>query len=370
MHAVKASYAARLDSGALAIDAAQAAAIEKLDHLADALTPNFFPIGRKHPRGLYIWGSVGRGKSMLMDLFFEAVRRRDKRRVHFHDFMLEIHAYLHAWRQLSPADRRRSSDFVREAGDDPIAPAAKHIADQAGLLCFDEFHVTQIADAMILGRLFSALFDRGVVVVATSNRKPDDLYENGINRQLFTPFIHRLRDELDVIELDAARDYRLDRLTAAPVYYSPLSREADGKMDEAFSRLADGAATTSASLDVQGRKLHVARQAAGVARFDFSELCARPLGAADYLAIARRFHTVFIDHVPVLSAELRNEAARFVTLIDALYESRTKLIVSAAAEPDALYTRGDGRFEFQRAASRLHEMRSADYLAAQRAAAE
>jgi cell division protein ZapE len=234
------------------------------------------------------------------------------------------------------------------------------------VLCFDEFHVNQIADAMILGRLFEQLFDRGVTVVATSNRKPTDLYANGINRQLFVPFIKRLEAELDVIELKSARDYRLDRLAAAPVYYAPLGPQSDKAMDAAFARLTAGVAPTSETLDVQGRKITAPRQAMGVARFTFEELCKAPLGAADYLTLARRYPTVLVDRVPRMGMDERTWAARFVTLIDALYESKTKLVMSADAQPDDLYAAGDGSFEFQRTASRLHEMRSANYLAAER----
>jgi cell division protein ZapE len=363
---VKRLYRTRLAAGILLPDAAQAEAVEKLDRLGRALgKPGWFG-GGKPQRGLYLWGGVGRGKSMLMDLFFETVTLREKRRVHFHDFMLETHAFIFEWRKLSPAERRRHSAYVRDAGDDPIAPAAKRIADSARLLCFDEFHVNQIADAMILGRLFEQLFDRDVTVVATSNRKPSDLYKDGINRQLFLPFIKRLEEELEVFELKAARDYRLERLTAAPVYYSLLGKEADAAMDAAFARLTAGSKPTPDTLEVQGRTLVVPRQAMGVARFTFEELCTRPLGAADYLTIARHYHTVLIDRVPQMGHEQKNWAARFVTLIDALYEAKTKLVMSAAVQPDDLYTAQDGSFEFQRTASRLHEMRSSEYLGAER----
>ncbi|MEZ5937854.1 MAG: cell division protein ZapE [Hyphomonadaceae bacterium] len=369
MTRVKSLYNQRLDDGRLSPDPAQAEAIERLDDLAAALGARggLFGFGRaRPPRGLYIWGEVGRGKSMLMDLFFSAASVTKKRRVHFHAFMLETHAFIHEWRRMSHADRRRHPAYVREAGDDPIAPAARAVANDARLLCFDEFHVTQIADAMILGRLFDNLFDMGVTVVATSNRAPDDLYRDGVNRQLFLPFIGRLKRELDVLELKSARDYRLERLTAAPVYYSPLGAEADQAMNAAFARLTAGARPEPETVDVQGRPLKVPRQASGVARFSFADLCAKPLGAADYLTLARHYHTLLLDHVPVLSPDRRNEAARFVTLIDALYETRTKLVVSADAGPDDLYPSGDGAFEFERTASRLHEMRSVDYLGAER----
>ncbi len=366
-------YEQRIASGEIAPDAVQARAIERLSRLAGELarpgaSGGLFGLGRKPetPEGVYLWGGVGRGKSMMMDLFFEAAPTSPKRRVHFHDFMLDTHAFIHDWRQKSQDERRKHPAHVRGAGDDPIPPAAKHIADRASLLCFDEFHVTSITDAMILGRLFDQLFDRGVVVVATSNRHPDDLYTDGINRQLFLPFIARLKDKLDIMQIDAEKDYRLERLSAAPVYITPLGPNADTAMDETFQRLTGGARIEPVELHAQGRTLNAANTAHGVARFTFAELCARPLGAADYLAIARNFHTVLIENVPLLSMEKRNEAARFVTLIDALYESKTKLVISAAAEPDDLYPAGDGAFEFERTASRLHEMRSDDYLAAER----
>ena len=366
MTKVKQLYAQRLAAGQVSPDPAQAEAVERLDALARKLAASRGWFGGGKIRGLYIWGAVGRGKSMLMDLFFEAAPVKEKRRVHFHDFMLETHAFIFEWRKLSPAEKRKHPAHVRDAGDDPIAPAAKHIADRARLLCFDEFHVTQIADAMILGRLFEQLFDRDVTIVATSNRKPRDLYTNGINRQLFTPFIKRLEEELDVVELKSARDYRLDRLAAAPVFYSPLGPAADAAMDAAFTRLTGGATPAPETLDVHGRKIVVPKQAMGVARFSFDELCKKPLGAADYLTLARHYPTILVDHVPKMALDQRNWAARFVTLVDALYESKTKLVMSADAEPDDLYVAGDGAFEFQRTASRLHEMRSADYLAAER----
>ncbi len=370
MTRVKQLYAQRLAAGHVAPDPAQAEAVERLDALARQLSASRGWFGGSRPRGLYIWGAVGRGKSMLMDLFFETVTQKDKRRVHFHDFMLETHAFIFEWRKLSALEKRRHPAHVRDAGDDPIAPAAKHIADRASLLCFDEFHVNQIADAMILGRLFGQLFDRGVTIVATSNRKPSDLYANGINRQLFVPFIRRLEETLDVVELKSARDYRLDRLAAAPVYYAPLGADADKALDAAFARLTGGAAPHAETLEVQGRQIIVQRQAMGVARFTFEELCKKPLGAADYLTLARHYPTILLERVPKMGADERTWAARFVTLVDALYEMKTKLVISADAQPDDLYAAGDGAFEFQRTASRLHEMRSADYLAAEREQAQ
>lgn len=366
---MKQTYAARLEAGLLRPDPAQAEATERLDRIAAQLGAGggLFGLGRKPgPRGLYIWGEVGRGKSMLMDMFFETAPAKKKRRVHFHAFMLEIHAFIHDWRKLDATARRKHPAHVRDAGDDPIAPAARHVASSADLLCFDEFHVTSITDAMILGRLFEQLFSRGVTVIATSNRPPRDLYKDGINRQLFEPFIARIEKELDIVELRSARDYRLDRLSSAPVYYSPLNAESRTAMDIAFTRLTAGSPLSPEVLEVQGRKLKVQVQSMGVARFSFAELCEKPLGAADYLTLARHYHTVLLDNVPQMRVDQRNAAARFVTLIDALYDTRTKLVMSAAAQPDDLYPSGDGAFEFGRTASRLHEMRSTDYLGAER----
>ncbi len=309
------------------------------------------------PRGLYVYGAVGRGKTMLMDMFFSAVEVDAKRRAHFHSFMADVHARLHRWRQA-----RKKGEVT---GEDPIAPVAAELAREASLLCFDEFAVRDIADAMILARLFTALFEAGVVVVATSNVAPDDLYKDGLNRALFLPFIALLHKRLDVVELDARTDYRLEKLVRAPVYYTPLSPKADAALDAAFLGLTGHERGEPAQIELLGRVLDVPQAANGVARFDFDQLCRRPLGAADYLEIADRFHTVLIDRIPVMSASERNEAKRFIILVDALYDMRVKLIVSAAAEPQALFAGAAGAeaFEFARAASRLIEMRSADYLA-------
>lgn len=352
------AYRARVASGALTVDEPQLAAAQALDRLAEALRaydrPRLFSRPRRRS-GLYLWGPVGRGKSMLMDLFFEAAPVIVKRRVHFHDFMLEIHAAIAKAR--------------REHRGDPIRHVADEVARRALVLCFDELQVNDIADAMILGRLFEALFNRGVVVVATSNRPPDDLYSNGLNRQLFLPFIALLKRNVEVCPVMGARDYRLERLMAAPTWHAPLGPTADAAMDLAWERLTLGARPVAYRLSVRGRETELARTAAGCLRVGFEELCARPLGAADYLEIARVFHTVLLENIPVLSQAQRNEARRFVTLIDALYEARTKLVASAAAQPDALYPQGDGAFEFERTVSRLMEMRSADYLGLARAAA-
>jgi cell division protein ZapE len=373
MSDVIALYRARTQSGALAFDPAQAQAAELLNllhHRLEGWRPGRarFLFGRPEPapKGLYLYGGVGRGKSMLMDLFFETAPVAPKRRVHFHAFMQEVHARIADWRQLPPGERRRRPEWVKGAGEDPIAPTAQAIASQAALLCFDELQVSDIADAMILGRLFEELFSRGVVVVATSNRHPDALYRNGLNRQLFVPFIAMLHEKLDIHALDAARDYRLDRLTAAPVYYAPLGPAADAAMEGAWARITLGASARAITIPVLGRALPVPAAAAGAARFEFEALCAQALGPADYLAIARQFDTVFLEHVPKLTPARRNEAARFRILIDALYEARAKVVISAEAEPDALYTAGDQAFEFERTASRLYEMRSHAYLAEER----
>jgi len=309
------------------------------------------------PRGLYIHGAVGRGKTMLMDMFFDAADVERKRRAHFHAFMADTHARLHRWRQA----RKRGE----VAGEDPIAPVAENIAREAALLCFDEFAVNDIADAMILGRLFAALFAAGVVVFATSNVAPGDLYKDGLNRALFLPFIALLRERLEVVELEARTDYRLERLARAPVYYTPADLKADAAVDDAFFTLTGHEKGEPAQIELLGRRLDVPQAIDGVARFDFDYLCRRPLGAADYLAIAERFHTLVVDRIPALNSGERNEARRFITLVDTIYDMRVKLIASAAAEPEALLAGAEGAegFEFARAASRLMEMRSADYLA-------
>lgn len=356
-----AAYRARIAAGEISADPNQQDAAERLDALAGALgrwRPEAW-LGRgAAPRGLYIWGPVGRGKSMLMDLFFEAAPVKRKRRVHFHEFMLARHAFLRQAR-------------ARGAGQDQlIADAAREVASEARLLCFDEIQVTDIADAMILGRLFERLFAEEVVIVATSNRPPDDLYKNGLNRQLFLPFIDLIKQKLDVYELAGPQDYRLHQLMAAPVWYAPLGPAADEAMVRAWKRLTGGAKAHAVTLDVGGRAMHVERQAAGVACFSFEELCARPLGAADFLEIAERFHTVLIENIPKLTPSRREEAARFRILIDALYEAKVKLVASAEAEPAALYPEGEQSFEFERTVSRLMEMRSEAYLSLPRRDAE
>lgn len=362
------SYRAMVSSGALHQDKIQALAVEKLQllHLRlDGYQPGktkgglrgFLRIGRPDPPpvGLYMYGGVGRGKSMLMDLFFDTAPVEPKRRVHFHEFMQEVHAEVHDWRQ------KHKRGEVR--GDDPIEPVAEKIFGSAILLCFDEFQVTDITDAMILGRLFTVLFEHGVVVVATSNRAPDTLYENGLNRALFLPFIAMLKERLDVLELEGETDYRLERIAGAPVYYTPDNADSRARLDEAWQRLTDMDHGEPMEIELKGRSIHVPEAARGAARFSFTDLCEKPLGPADFLKIAATFHTLLVEGIPVMGPAKRNEAKRFVTLIDALYEKKVKLIASAAAPPGDLYPEGDGSFEFARTASRLAEMQSEDYLA-------
>jgi cell division protein ZapE len=364
MTGLLATYQALVTAGELKADPDQALAAAKLADIQEqleAVPPRGSTLWRflgKKPdpvRGLYLWGGVGRGKSMLMDLFFDAVQINRKRRAHFHEFMLDIHARLKVERD-------------KEKGD-PIPPVVAALADEARLLCFDEMVVNNMADAAIMSRLFAGLFDAGVTVVTTSNRHPDDLYKDGLNRQLFLPFIELVKQQLDVMALDGPTDYRRDRLGQARTWLTPNGPQATKKISETFFRLTDyppedRAHVPSMELDVGGgRMMHVPKALKGVAVFSFKRLCAEARGAADYLAIARRFHSVIIVGIPVLGPQNRNEAARFVTLIDALYEYRVKLVASADAEPDALYAVGDGRFEFDRTVSRLLEMQSEDYLA-------
>ena len=366
---VRSHYDQLVSCGAISADPAQVALADRLDRLnasiaADRLAAKSSALGwmfgRKRPaaapRGLYIHGAVGRGKTMLMDFFFAACPEAKKRRAHFHEFMTDAHERIHAHRQALKRG---------ETGqDDPIPPVAAALADEARVICFDEFSVTDIADAMILSRLFTALFARRVVLVATSNVAPVYLYRDGLTRGLFLPFLKVLREHTDVANLDADKDYRLDKLGRAPVWHAPLTLAADRAMDDLFATMTGGVKAEPAEIAVKGRAVCVPRQAMGIARFDFSDLCDKPLGAADYRAIAQRYKTVFIDRVPVLDEAKRNPAKRFIALIDTLYDNGNRVAISAEAEPEKLYVgkSGSEAFEFARTASRLVEMRSAQWL--------
>lgn len=368
--AVASRYASMVAEGRLDADPAQRAIVEKLDQLAERLEAHRLArkgsalgwlFGKKEPaapiRGLYLWGSVGRGKTMLVDLFHDSLHVQRKRRAHFHAFMADVHQRIHTWRQRAKAGEVK--------GNDPIQPVAEALADEAWVLCFDEFAVTDIADAMILGRLFQALFARGVVILATSNVEPSRLYHNGLNRALFLPFIGLIEQQMQVVRLDARHDYRLEKLAGHPVYYTPADAAARGALDAIFSELSGGQRIAPRKIDLGGRDLEIPAAAGGVARARFADLCDKPLGAVDFLALARNFHTLVLDDIPVLDFERRNQTKRFITLIDILYEHHVKLIASAAAEPTGLYHAAVGHeiFEFDRTVSRLIEMRSESYLA-------
>ncbi len=352
-------YRRLLAEGKIAPDSAQALAVEKLQILTNRLaqyTPpartdffSFFTRRRGEvPKGLYIFGGVGRGKTMLMDLFFQAAPLLQKRRAHFHEFMADIHARLATVR--------------REAKDDPILSVAKAIAAEARLLCLDELFVIDIADATILSRLFSVLFDAGTVVVMTSNAHPRDLYKDGRNRDLFVPFIDLIEENMELLQLEAARDYRLEQLGRSELYFCPLDAAAKAAMDELWGRLTCGEPCKAETLIVLGHELPVPQASFGAARFTFPDLFERPFGAPDYLALARHYHTIFVDGIPVLGREQRNEARRFITFIDTLYDHHTGFAASAEAGPAELYRAGDGAEHFERTASRLIEMRSPEYL--------
>jgi cell division protein ZapE len=367
------AYRARVADGELAADPSQALAAERLQDLwvklrgydpppreaapKNALMSRFF---RRKPtegadavrlHGLYLVGEVGRGKSMLMDLFFAAADVPRKRRIHFHRFMQDAHARIFAWRKGNPG------------GQDPIPPLADALAAEAALLCFDEFQVNDIADAMILGRLFQALFDRAVVVVATSNTAPADLFKGQPGRDAFLPFIALLQQNLDVLVLEGGRDFRRARLRGMPTWHVPADGRAERALDTAFAELTGHAKPGAERLQVMGRTLPVQLAAAGVARFDFAALCEQPLGAGDFLALATHYHCLVLDGIPKLSPDNYDAARRFIVLIDALYDHRVKLVASAEAMPDGLYQRGEGARAFERTASRLEEMQSQEYLA-------
>jgi len=366
--ALQAAYDARLAAGEIRPDAGQAAALAALVRLeadlAEAPSRNGLKAMFRKPeaeRGVYLWGPVGRGKSMLMDLFFETAAVEPKRRTHFHVFMGEVHRLVGAWRSGDATARKAC--FGQHRGDDPIPPVADVVAESARLLCFDEFQVTDIADAMILGRLFEGLFARGVTLVATSNRAPDALYKDGINRQLFLPFIDLLKDRLEVVAVAPGHDWRLDRLRAAGTWFSPDDPDNRRSFEALWRDMLGPEEEMGATLEVLGRKITLPHAAGGQVRASFASLCSVALGPNDYLALAERFHTVFLEDVPKLTANRREEARRLVILIDALYEAHARLIVLAHGQPGELYPAGDGAFEFERTASRLEEMRSADWLA-------
>jgi cell division protein ZapE len=362
-------YFDRVERGQIETDPAQVSVVRALDALSEALA-TYRPtrkgaalgwlLGRTPaipPRGIYIWGSVGRGKTMLMDLFFEETQISRKKRMHFHAFMADVHARIFAIRQQMKTGLMR--------GDDPIAPVADAIADEAWLICLDEFSVTDIADAMILGRLFQYLFQRGVVLVATSNVEPDNLYKDGLNRALFLPFIALMQEKMKILELAARTDFRLEKIGQEPVYLTPADAKAEAALTRAFAALTGASEGTPLGLNVLGRNLHVPQAKARVARFGFNDLCAKPLGPRDFLAIAEHFHTVIVDAIPVIRADQPDVAKRFIMFIDALYDQHVKLIASAETEPAGLYLGTTGReaFEFARTISRLTEMHSSEYLA-------
>jgi cell division protein ZapE len=367
---IRSQYDAEVRTGHIDRDAAQEAVVHRLDALNKALT-GYQPArksaalgwlfggkaGDSIPKGLYIWGGVGRGKSMLMDMFFDRAAVAKKRRVHFHAFMAEVHGEIFAWRQALKKGAVK--------GEDPIEPVADKIARGAWLLCFDEFTVTDIADAMILGRLFKAFFARGVVIVATSNVEPSHLYQEGLNRALFLPSIALIEERMEVLKLDSRTDFRMEKMAGSPTFHVPNGEVAHQALTKAF-RLLTGADSGAATVvRVLGREVKVPQSRGNVARFRFADLCEAPLGAQDYLAIARRYHTVFIDDIPVMRASQANEAKRFIILIDTFYEANIKLFASAEAPAAGLFLASESReaFEFARTVSRLNEMQSSDYMA-------
>lgn len=357
---------AQIAAGELDADAAQLKVAEKLDALAESVNgwkrssrSGLMAVlgrgnGKPGPRGLYIHGAVGRGKTMLMDLFYEVVAFEPKRRTHFHEFMADVHERIGAAR--------------RTVDGDPIPEVANAIADEAPLLCFDELQVTDIADAMILGRLFRHMFERGVVVVATSNSAPAALYKDGLNRQLFLPFIALLERRLDVVGLAAAKDYRLDKLAGQRLYFTPCNEAARAGLDAHWDRLTGRHPGHAEELEVKGRTVRVPLASMGIARMSFADLCEAARGTLDYLRIAHAYHTVIVDDIPVLTTQMRAPARRFINLIDTLYDNGVCLIASAQAEPDGLYPDGPEKEAFARTASRLMEMRSEAYLASRHGA--
>jgi cell division protein ZapE len=368
MSAIGEQYGKRVAAGVLEADPAQEHAVERLAALEAALADFHRPakagalgwlMARRPPDpppGVYLWGDVGRGKTMLMDMFCGGAPVIRKRRAHFHEFMADVHERVRRFRT-----QLKSGEI---AGEDPIRLVAAEIATETTLLCFDEFHVTDIADAMILGRLFEQLFEQGVVLVVTSNVPPTDLYLDGLNRALFLPFIRMLEARLEVIRLEARTDYRLEKLGGMSVWHVPADARASGAIERAWARIGGGNGGPI-ELPFKGRTIHVPQAGGGAARFDFADLCVKPLGASDFLRVARTFHTLFVENIPPMAGLHRNEIKRFILLIDTLYDNNVKLIASAAAEPPRLYTVPEGpeAFEFRRTVSRLIEMRSSDYLA-------
>ena len=365
----RAHYQALVSSGAIEPDAAQAEAAEAFADLEQRLV-RYKPVRKQGllgrlfadkdeapPRGLYVHGEVGRGKTMLMDLFFQQSPVEHKRRAHFHEFMAEVHERIFGLRQ--------SIARGEIADGDVIGLTAAAIFDQAWLLCFDEFHVTDIADAMILGRLFTKLFELGTVVVATSNVAPDDLYKGGLNRALFLPFIAQISEHMDVLRLDARTDFRLEKLAGVKMWLVPADAGADAALAHAWARMTGNAPCQPRDISIKGRVLHVPCSSHGVARFSFAEICELPLAASDYLRLARDYHTIIIDHIPVMEYADRNPAKRFIALIDTLYDNAVKLLASAEADPVSLYVASEGNEanEFKRTSSRLIEMSSESYLA-------
>ena len=367
--AIRHKYDEQVASGAIVCDSVQLELVARLDQLASDIAAkklsskssalgwlfgqkNADPLSRQ---GLYIWGGVGRGKTFLMDLFFTQVDTESKRRVHFHDFMQEVHQHIHNHRQIFKAGKTREKD--------PIVSVARLLAAKAKLLCFDEFSVSDITDAMLLSRLFKSLFDEGVIVVATSNIAPRDLYKEGLNRQLFLPFIELLQSKMNIYEMVSASDYRLSKLSSDNLYNWPLNERAIRAMDLAWGMLTDNAAPHKEIIQLKGRQLTVPRAARGVCRFHFDQLCREPRGASDYLAIAHRYKSIMIDEIPVLLAGERNEAKRFISLIDILYDNHNKLVVSANSPPELIYQANSGKeaLEIERTASRLIEMQSQEY---------
>lgn len=347
MNNLRDTYESLIKAGTLQRDPAQEAVMPEFDRIRDALREpvkkGFFRKAPEPPKGLYLWGGVGRGKSMLMDMFVEHLGDIPARRVHFHAFMQEIHAAMHEARKTGV--------------DDAIAPVAADVVASVRLLAFDEMQITDITDAMIVGRLFQALFAAGVVVVTTSNRLPDELYKHGLNRNLFEPFIDLIKEKMVVHELASPKDYRQDRLAGSAVYFTPVNAASRAEMDSVWSDLT-GNKDTPLILHVKGRQVEIPRFHNGMARARFHDLCGQPLGAADYLALAEAVRVLLLDEIPSLSRSNFNEAKRFVTLIDALYEARVRLIASAASAPEMLYLEGEGTFEFERTASRLREMQA------------